>query len=322
MLRNEKVDEEIKLKDTFIIKSEDGAIGGGGNLQPFFNVLSLFDGMSCGQIALNRIGIKVDNYFASEIDKNAIKVTMKNYPNTIQVGDVTSLDGTKLPKITLLIAGSPCQDLSRAKVGGRGLSGDKSKLFWEIVRIKEETNPKYFILENVKMNKENIKIISEALGVEHIEINSNLVSAQNRTRLYWTNIKNVTQPIDKKILLSQILETNYDILKKYKVNKTPSRIKMWEGKCKNITHCKKSNCVVTKQDRWNSQGLIEFEDFCRFLTPNENERLQTVPDNYTKVDGVSDLQRDFMLGNGFTVDVITHILSFMPTPFVCGENCD
>ena len=179
------------------------------------NVLSLFDGISCGQVALERAGIKVDNYFASEIDKYAIKVTQKNYPNTIQLGDVCNIKCNELPKIDLLIGGSPCQGFSFA---GKQLNFNdpRSKLFFEFTRILKEVNPKYFLLENVKMKKEYQDVISKHLGVEPIEINSALVSAQDRKRLYWTNIPNISKPDDKGILLSDILETEVD--DKYYIN--------------------------------------------------------------------------------------------------------
>jgi len=150
------------------------------------NVLSLFDGMSCGQIALNRVNIPYNNYFASEIDKNAIKVTQHHYPNTIQLGDVTKIDVSNLPNIDLLIGGSPCQSFSNA--GLRNGFDGKSKLFWEYARVLKETKPKYFLLENVKMKQEWQDIISNELGVKPIEICSSLFSAQQRKRLYWTNI--------------------------------------------------------------------------------------------------------------------------------------
>jgi len=179
------------------------------------NVLSLFDGMSCGQIALNRAGIKYDKYFASEIDKYAIKVTMANYPDTIQLGDATKVKADDLPKIDLLIGGSPCQGFSFA---GKQLNFDdpRSKLFFEFVRLLAETEPKYFLLENVKMGQEYQDVISECLGVVPIEINSALVSAQNRVRLYWTNIPEIRQPIDKGILLKDVIESgNVDREKSY-----------------------------------------------------------------------------------------------------------
>jgi len=158
------------------------------------NVLSLFDGMSCGQIALQKAGIKVNKYFASEIKPHAIKVTQHNFPNTIQLGSLLDVKATDLPKIDLLIGGSPCQGFSFA---GKGLNFDDpgSKLFFEYVRLKNELNPKYFLLENVKMKKEYQNIISGYLGVEPIlQINSNIFSAQDRDRYYWTNI-----PVDLNI---------------------------------------------------------------------------------------------------------------------------
>ena len=169
------------------------------------NVLSLFDGLSCGNIALQRAGIKVNSYFASEVDKYAIQIANKNYPNIIQLGDVTKFDETKLPKIDLLIGGSPCQDLSFAGKGKGLIEGDRSSLFYQYVRLLKECKPKYFLLENVRMKQEYQDIISDLLGVQPIKINSSLVSGQNRVRLYWTNIPNVTQPEDKGILLKDIL---------------------------------------------------------------------------------------------------------------------
>lgn len=173
------------------------------------NVLSLFDGMSCGQVALERAGIKVDNYFASEIDKYAIQVTMKNHPNTIQLGDVTKWKEWELPKIDLLIGGSPCQGFSFA---GKQLNFEdpRSKLFFKFVDVLNEVKPKYFLLENVKMKKEYQDIITEYLGVEPIDINSNLVSAQNRKRLYWTNIPDIVQPKDKQIFLKDIIHERFE----------------------------------------------------------------------------------------------------------------
>jgi len=173
------------------------------------HVLSLFDGMSCGQIALNRVGIKYDSYFASEIDKWAIKVTQHHYPNTIQLGDVKEIKTKCPPKIDLLLGGSPCQGFSFA---GKQLNfnDERSKLFFEYVRILKELreiNPNIlFLLENVVMKKEYQNVISELLGVSPIMINSALVSAQNRKRLYWTNIPNIQQPEDRKIMLKDILE--------------------------------------------------------------------------------------------------------------------
>jgi len=169
------------------------------------NVLSLFDGMSCGQIALNQLDIKVDKYYASEIDQYAMQITKKNFPNTIHIGDVTKIKAEDLEPIDLLMGGSPCQGFSFA---GRQLNFDdpRSALFFEFVRLLKECKPKYFLLENVRMKKEYQDVITEHLGVEPIMINSSLVSAQNRKRLYWSNIPNITQPQDKFLMLKDILE--------------------------------------------------------------------------------------------------------------------
>ena len=178
------------------------------------NVLSLFDGMSCGQQALKELGIRVDNYYASEIDKYAIEIAKKNFPNTIHVGDVTELKGANLPQIDLLMGGSPCQGFSFA---GKQLNFNdpRSALFFEFVRLFKECKPKYFLLENVRMKKEYQDVITEQLGVEPIMINSSLLSAQNRVRLYWTNIPNIKQPTERGIVLADVLEcepSNYTIM--------------------------------------------------------------------------------------------------------------
>jgi DNA (cytosine-5)-methyltransferase 3A len=246
------------------------------------NVLSLFDGMSCGQQALNRAGIKINQYYASEIDKFAIKVTINNYPDTIQLGSVINVDGYKLPKIDLLIGGSPCQSFSFAgkrngmitknsievtnlnhylqlKKDGFEFDG-QSYLFWEYVRILHEVKPKYFLLENVIMIEKWEKIITKALNVQPIEINSSLVSAQNRRRLYWTNIgmqpqglfnypeSIINQPKDKKILLHHILETIVDenyflsdkMLKYIKVAKFKQDKKL-------LNEFEKSDCLLAER---------------------------------------------------------------------------
>jgi site-specific DNA-cytosine methylase len=254
-------------------------------------VLSLFDGMSCGRIALERAGIDVDLYFASEIDKYAIQVVQNNYPYTIQLGNVEELQSCDLPKIDLLIGGSPCQGFSFA---GKQLNFDdpRSKLFFEYVRLLRELKPKYFLLENVKMRKESRDIISNELGVEPIEINSSLVSAQKRTRLYWTNIPNVTQPTDKGIKLKDVIEYGYaDQDKSY---------------CLDANYYKGGN-LKSYFEKHRRQLVFSDDDMKEYrkLTPLECERLQTVPEGYTE--GVSNTQRYKMLGNGWTVDVIAHI---------------
>jgi site-specific DNA-cytosine methylase len=281
-----------------------------GVMPRFSSVLSLFDGMSCGQIALNKVGIEYDNYFASEIDKHAIKVTQSNYPNTIQLGDVTKVKGSDLPKIDLLIGGSPCQGFSFA---GKGLNFEdpRSKLFFEFVRLKNETQPKYWMLENVKMKAEHQNIISEILGVEPILINSKLVSAQSRERLYWTNIPIATL-YDKNIVIADVvgIETDNkstDIIVKrniYPKKGQNGNIYAINGKCKTLS----AGVGITGNGIGSSNApKIECnnEQGWRRLTATECERLQTVPDNYT--DCVSDTQRYKMLGNGWTVDVIANI---------------
>ena len=232
------------------------------------NVLSLFDGISCGQIALNRVGIEYDNYYASEIDKYAIQVTQHNYPNTIQLGDITELKTDTLPQIDLLFGGSPCQSFSRAG-DGSGFDG-KSKLFWEFVRILNEVKPKYFLLENVVMKKEFEDVITQHMGVEPILINSNLVSAQNRKRLYWTNIPNIEQPEDKNIKMSDIiLSGQHIIVSNQKKTHKP-------GGDKSATLLARDYKGFGNQQM---SGVMDNGNI-RMLTPVEYERLQNVPDNY------------------------------------------
>lgn len=335
------------------------------------NILSLFDGTSAGRLAAERAGLKVNKYYASEIDKYAIAVSKKNFPDIIQLGDVENCRDWDLDfgEIDLLFGGSPCQGFS---IAGKQLnfSDPRSKLFFKYVEVLSrirEKNPKVlFLLENVKMKKEFQDIISGRLGVEPIEINSALVSAQNRKRLYWTNIPGVNQPADKGVLLKDIVHENTDSnfpISKYIVPQTET-LKIIEkeverGKVgyfnvdsqanrvyyihdKAVTLCgqgggrgaktglylfgcidpgrinkrqngqrfsegKKSH-TLTAQDR---HGVL-IDGYIRKLTPVECERLQTLPDGYTKgeVGGkeISDSQRYKMLGNGWTVDVIAHIL--------------
>ena len=299
------------------------------------NVLSLFDGMSCGQLALQRAGIQVNNYFAAEIDKYAIKVTQANFPGTTQLGDVTTVDPDKLPKIDLLIGGSPCQGFSFA---GKQLNFDdpRSKLFWEYVRLLKALKPKYFLLENVKMKKESMDVITKALGVEPIFINSSRVSAQNRQRYYWTNIPMYALPEDKGIVLADILEdghvdrdkahcidANYfkgGNLKSYFEKHRRQLVFSKDGMChvgdadisdkyayvNRVYHPDGKGPSLVASDGGHlqpkiSKGTTEY----RKLTPLECERLQTVPEGYT--DHVSNTQRYKMLGNGWTVDVVSHI---------------
>jgi DNA-cytosine methyltransferase len=276
------------------------------------NVLSLFDGMSCAQIALNRAGIPYANYFASEIDKYAISITQKNYPKTIQLGCIKKIKSTHLPKIDLLIGGSPCQGFSFA---GKRLNfkDPRSALFFEYVRLLKELKPKHFLLENVKMKKESENVISKHLGVTPIEINSSLVSAQNRRRLYWCNW-NFFPPKDKQIFWCNIQENSaknvYYVTEKMNqwINKNPKR--------KNKHKVYKSDLKEKMQmiEASHHKGISNQRNFSildngkrRYISVIECERLQTVPKNYTE--GVSNTRRYQMLGNGMTVDVIVHILN-------------
>jgi len=293
------------------------------------NVLSLFDGMSCGQIALDCVGIKVDNYFASEIDEHAIQVTQTNYPNTNQLGDVTKINAKDLPKIDLLIGGSPCQGFSFA---GKQLNFEdpRSKLFFEFVRLKNECNPKYFLLENVKMRKDYQDIISDYLGVKPIEINSSTVSAQDRKRLYWTNIPNIKQPSNNNIYLKDILDDVVDddlflsetIASRYfpndcTINNNKScvigKLSNYQGDRIFDINCKGSSLSANGGNNGGGGCNIIFDlksNKLRRLSVSECELLQTVPKNYTK--NAKKTQRYKMLGNGWTVDVISHIFSYLP----------
>lgn len=268
-------------------------------------VLSLFDGMSCGQIALNKAGIKYNNYFASEIETKSIEITLKNYPKTKQLGSVIGLKSDNLPKIDLFFGGSPCQSFSSFG-NGEGFDG-KSGLFYEYLRLLKEINPKYFLLENVVMKKEWENIISKELGVIPIKINSSLFSAQNRPRVYWTNIPIKKLPIKNELTVNDILEEGaefHDNYPKWLLGKFGNKTRLeqlWysDGKasCLTATMHKGQKSTFTK-DR---------NEKIHRLSVMECERLQTVPDNYTE--GISNTDRYKMLGNGWTVDVIAHIFS-------------
>lgn len=298
-------------------------------------VLSLFDGISCGQIALERAGIQVDKYYASEIKKHAIKVTQTKYPNTIQIGDVTKVhyeDGwlyTEKGKfytgrVDLLMGGSPCQDFSASKTFLRkdkayGLDGRKSSLFYEWLRLKKEVNPRYWLLENVKMKNKAKKELDEYVGVEGVEINSSLVSFQNRNRVYWTNIPGVKIPPDKGISFQDFKDTDYEYCKQFKCPVNPTCVRAWnDGKgpegcsmrhCNNITNAEKIGTLRVKQYRIPNSGLVEFDGFCRWLTRREIELAQTLPVGYT--DCLSYNQMQDVCGDGWTVDVIAHVFGFM-----------
>lgn len=260
------------------------------------NVLSLFDGISCGQIALERQGFEIENYFASEIDKYAIQVTQNNYPNTKQLGSVINIKAKDLPKIDLLIGGSPCQGFSFA---GKQLNFEdpRSKLFFEFVRLKNDVNPTYWLLENNKMKKEYQDIISNYLGVEPIKINSSLVSAQNRERLYWTNIPNVTQPKDKKIMLSDIVG-DYEGIWVYPRGYNKGGVQSYKGKAPTIT-----------TSSWEHNFFIYRNGNKEPFTVDVCEKLQTLPVGYTNV--LSKSKAIKHIGNSWTVDVISFIFSFL-----------
>ena len=264
------------------------------------NVLSLFDGMSCGQLALKKLGIRVDNYYASEIDKYAIKVTQENFPKTIQLGDINQWEKWNLPKIDLILAGSPCQGFSFA---GKQLNFNdpRSALFFKFVDILKSYKPKYFLLENVKMKKEYERIITNALGVKPMLLNSSLVSAQNRERLYWFNWQ-VIPPEDKTLKISDIYQANTGKPLNEQTANRPRTLRNLRN------HNQKAFCMLAtmyKLSQTNGMTVIQDGKYLRCITPLECERLQTVPDNYTN--HVSNTQRYKMLGNGWTIDVITHI---------------
>jgi len=339
------------------------------------NVLSLFDGMSCGQIALERAGIKVDNYFASEIKPHAIKVTQYNYPKTIQLGDVTEITKDMLPNIDMVIGGSPCQDFSSANNNRLGLKGEKSKLFFEYLRILKELKPKYFLLENVVMDFMQSSFISDCLNCYPIRINSSLVSAQNRERFYWTNIGpsdvdlfynhicNIPPPEDKFIQLKDILEDGFCNMNKsrsllssdsrplatptkmfHRYNDTgfttcvfkdeqaymemlAAHTKSKINQINQINQVKEfGNNPHTENRIYSDVGKIgtlttvnsyNFKIFSknkiRYLTQKELERLQTVPEGYTNI--IKRNQAADCLGDGWTVEVIAYIFSFLPKEY-------
>lgn len=286
-------------------------------------VLSLFDGMSCGQLALQRAGIEYKEYYASEIDKDAMFIAKKNFPNIKHIGDVTKVKASELPKIDLLIGGSPCQNLSLAVINNikynKGLDGEKSGLFYEYLRLLTETKPKYFLLENVGgMRTKDKDLITEALGVEPLQINSNLFSAQDRDRYYWTNIPVDLNIKDKRIVLKDIclnadeVDAKFWYDKEFTYNGDDKKVQATlhingHDILKRVNNLNDKSATLTCCRGGNLQKKVFQNGKCRKLTPLEYERLQTVPDNYTF--GVSDSQRYNMLGNGWTVDVIAHIFN-------------
>lgn len=293
-------------------------------------VLSLFDGISCGRVALTRAGVPVEAYHAWEIEPNAITISRNNHPDITQMGDVTATDFTRFQGADLLLGGSPCQGFS---VSGKMLNFNdpRSRLFFEYVRALQEARPQYFLLENVNMKQEWCDIISQHLGVEPLRINSSLVSAQNRERLYWTNIPVVGTPQDRGIKLQDILEDLVFLQpaairgRRLDMTNGPGRRSDYNTEVRHVqclevrrTNTDKSNCLTTVDkdnvltplppgrypDAFNSNYPF------RYYTTRECERLQTLPDGYTA--GVSERAARRALGNAWTVDVIAWILSHIP----------
>ncbi len=286
------------------------------------NVLSLFDGISCGQIALNKVGIEVENYFASEIDKHAINVTQHNYPNTKQLGSVLNVKSTDLPKIDLLIGGSPCQGFS---IAGKKINfeDDRSKLFFEFVRLKNELNPKYFLLENVRMTDAIADAIDELLGVKRIYIDSRNFTGMIRKRYYWTNIP-IGEIPTKNVAIEDLLDdelfdrdlnffldrTKYEPTTSYDgiitINPRDNNGKQtWQrGRVYDV----KGSCPTICASLFDL-NITKNHKTWRKLTINECERLQGVPKDYTSI--VSKNERGKQLGNGWNVDTVAFIFSFL-----------
>lgn len=286
------------------------------------NVLSLFDGMSCGQLALNQSKIKYGKYYASEIDQDAINVALKNFPKTIQVGSVTDIDPKDFTDVDLIMFGSPCTDLSQSG-RRRGMStseGEKitnleqylklkekgiefvgqSFLFWEAIRLLKAIKPKYFLMENTLMGEEWKTIVTETLGVEPVRINSSLVSTQNRERLYWSNLPNLTVPKDLHLNLESIIPNAVAAGYRGRKLKGDSHYTRFFT----VRGDGKSNCLVTNPY---STNLVVQNGERRFITPEEAELIQTLPKGYTKLKKISNGARYKMIGNGWTINVINHI---------------
>jgi hypothetical protein len=284
------------------------------------NVLSLFDGMSCGQIAFDKLGVKFDGvnnkYFASEIKKHAIETTQLNYPNTIQLGDVMKIKTSDLPKIDLLIGGSPCQDFSQCNINRKGLAGLKSNLFFEYYRLWKELNPKYYLLENVIMLPEHFATLCNYMETYPFETCGSLVSAALRRRLFWTNIGpyyydlfgfrhcDIPQPKNKKISLQSILTDGFTDSKK--------------AQCLTLTTHAKITSLESIKKRIGKLPLetiiypdtkFDINSNIRFFNKTELERLHNIPEGYTK--NLTINKAHDLIGDGWTVDIIAHIFSFL-----------
>ena len=275
-------------------------------------------------VALERAGIPVERYVAYEIEPNAIKISKKNYPQIEQCGDATTADFWQYKGFDLVIGGFPCQDLSINKANRKGLKGERSRLFYELARAIWEVKPKYFMVENnYKMPDEDMRTISEILGVQPVLINSALFSAQQRKRLYWTNIPIKELPKSNSAVVADIVE-QYDkenLISEVKFNgkqnccdrkSQPLRIgtigKGGQGERVYSIYGKSVTLTANGGGRGAKTGLYLIDGKVRKLTPKEAERLQNLPDDYTKLTDVSDTQRLKAIGNGWTVDVIAHIL--------------
>lgn len=289
------------------------------------NVLSLFDGMSCGQIALKELGANVTNYYASEIDRYAIEQTHLNFPDTIQLGDVREVSGKNLPKIDLLIGGSPCPGFSIAG-SQRGMDDPRSALFMEFVRILKEcreVNPDIkFMFENVNMADKNVYFINEQLGCLPIYIDSALVSAQHRLRLYWTNIRTekggiIPTPRPRGINIADVIGE-----RSAKCSSEPIRLNKDEPGKKRIPSQDRifdysGKAPALARSSGGQQPKISINGVVRRMTVDECCKLQTIPDWY--IWNCSDRQRNFMIGNGWTIEVIKHLLGYFVTQFEAGK---
>lgn len=309
------------------------------------NVLSLFDGISCGRLALERVGLPINTYYASEVNTYSIEVAKKNFPDIIEIGDVREVEPSNYTGIDLLMGGSPCQNFSmcgttKGAVTKEGIEVTSleqylklkeeefefdgySYLFWEYVRILREVKPRYFLLENVKMSKKWEKVITNTLGVKPIEINSKLVSAQNRPRLYWTNIPGIEQPKDRGLYLGDVLKDTYsdkEVLSQkiqdrflvlenstYAYGTTKPKFRTIGQRDYVFADNYKIGCLVATDYKQPKQ--VWHNGVLRKISPEEAELLQTLPEGYTK--GLSNTKRFECIGNGWTVDVIAHILMYM-----------
>ena len=274
------------------------------------NVLSCFDGMSCGRIALERADVKVDNYYASEIKEHAIKVSSENYPSIIQLGDIESLDLMYLKSlnIDLVIGGSPCKGISRLNQKQEGLLHKESRLFWRYLEILKAIKPKYFLLENTHGNKEATNIITEEIKCKPYSINSKLFTAQNRPRYYWTNIEFDTNIVDKGVTTREVFtDINRDEISTSRlkwITSESGKSSIKKGYTK-VNPYPKSGCLTANgHKKWNC-NYIEKDGKYFYLSQLELERLQTVPERYTNCLTYNEAYD--VLGDGWTVDVIAHI---------------